>query len=470
MLSVAASDVSAMFATLFGKAVDVTDSPGAAALDAVALSVFVTAEQETIAVFAMDTAAAAATASALTDEPVDGAEAAIAAAKLDGDLWENFAEIGNVMSGLLRGDRFPRVLLHSVSQVGRAEWDALVSAALESSTFTLTVEGYPAGNLTIFDVIDAPPGSIPAFLQEINPTNAAAEVDVDRWRPYSFSKPRTVSHEELRTLQSRAEDLVAALTTACNGLVSPPIRQKLLQTQSKVWEDYAANVVSPSLMISFQLRPLEGRFILTWPLELVMAFVDLMLGGSGQPLAAPRQPSRIDLALAGAIHGRALERVPDFFADLTEVRVEDVRVDLDTGPVAGVPPKSNFLVLWLSTAVGGVEYQTTLGMPMLAVRPLIDLLLADPEESNGENPLVRERLLDVMLEVTAEFPPVSVPATQLAELTVGDVIILDAEPREPTPLICGDIQVASAVPVSTGRRVAVQIREAMLADGVIGLP
>ena len=290
MLSVAASDVSAMFATLFGKAVDVTDSPGAAALDAVALSVFVTAEQETIAVFAMDTAAAAATASALTDEPVDGAEAAIAAAKLDGDLWENFAEIGNVMSGLLRGDRFPRVLLHSVSQVGRAEWDALVSAALESSTFTLTVEGYPAGNLTIFDVIDAPPGSIPAFLQEINPTNAAAEVDVDRWRPYSFSKPRTVSHEELRTLQSRAEDLVAALTTACNGLVSPPIRQKLLQTQSKVWEDYAANVVSPSLMISFQLRPLEGRFILTWPLELVMAFVDLMLGGSGQPLAAPGSP------------------------------------------------------------------------------------------------------------------------------------------------------------------------------------
>jgi len=456
------TEITELLSMLFSKNVVATEVDRELSTTWRALCVFVTPENEAVAVVGADVPAVVSTAAALVDVPIEGGQDTADDVEIDGESWDNFAEVGNVMTGLFCGTRFPRVLLHSATQVARQEWEELLESSLPAATVRIDMRDYPSGRLTFIDLTDVPAGSLPAIVRSVSPTNASAPVEVDRWRPYSFRESTGVSRDVMAAVQARAVDLANAMSSACMGLLQRQFRKKLLQFQYKTWGEYTANVSTPSLLISFQLEPLEGRFLLTWPAELAMALIDAMTGGTGAALPEPRMPSELDLLLLKDVYVRALGQVATLFAEVGEVTITDIRVDLDLGLVQGFSTKSEFLVMWMSTEIANREYQSTLALPMGAVHPLADAITERPEEMARENPAVRIRLLELPVELRAGYRPIFMRAGELAGLQVEDVIVIDSRRTAPVELICGSVKLATARRVQSGDQMLVQIDENMV--------
>lgn len=465
------SETSAMFETLFGapaEVVAVSLDPNAQWLG---LCMFTTPDDKPVAVVGADISVIAITGAALADYPLKDAEEAIVTGWVNSDLWDNFAEVGNILTTLFAGDRFPRVLLRWAKQVSPRQWKQLFGARLPTATMRIDVQGYHSGLMTFMALADMPPDSIPPVLDEL----AAAESSLDPndgWRPYSFRKPANVNRDVLRRLRGQTLQLTKSMAGAFNSVLKKPIRQELLQFHDTTWEDYAAKIATPSLFISFKLEPLAGWFLLSCPVKLSMVLIDLVLGGTGAPLTESRMPSALDLQLLEELFARPLAEVPSLFAAFATSSVSDMRVDLEPRHFQGAASHSTFLVLWMSTEVAGIEYQSTLGIPMLAVHPYLDAILGRAEDDLDEraNSGVRRRLLDLPIEVRVAFRPVSVPAMQLADLRAGDVIVLDSTPDDPLHMACGSLDLAAVRPVTHGQRLTVQITEDTLKRGQGSLP
>jgi flagellar motor switch protein FliM len=453
------NDVAELFGMLFGSTVDVAAvemDPGTRWL---ALCLFVTPENEPVAVCGADVSIVASSGAALAGYPAEDAEDAIAKGRVNSDLWDNFAEVANVMTTLFVGDRFPRVLLREAKRVGELEWAQLLGAGLPTTTMRVGMDGYGGGMMTFIALADAPAGSLPLGLGELSSSGPSSPVADDGWRPYSFRRPSGVNRDVLRALHAQTVELSRTMAAACNAELNSPIHPKVLQFHHATWDDYAAGIATPSLFISFQLEPLEGRFLLSWPVDFSMALVDQMLGGSGAPLSAPRTPSALDLGLLERLFTRALAEVPSLFAPFAKVSVADVRVDLDAKLFQGTAFKSTFLALWMSTEIDGTEHQTSLGIPTLAVQPFIDAIVGrgDDSATEGAPPALRRQLLEIPVEVRVGFRPIRLPAEQVAALRLGDVIALDPTSEEPLHMACGKVELAAVEPVTNGDRLLVQV-------------
>ena len=283
----APSDVAELFGMLLDITVEVTTVERDPGTHWLGLCLFTTPEKEPIAVVGADIPAIAALGAALAGCPVADVAEAVSKDRISRELWEGFAEVANGMSSLFVGERYPRCLLHRSKPMGENERNQLFAANVPATTVQVSIEGYGLGAMTFVSIADAPVGLMPRVLDQVQEEDSHLTVPEDGWRPYSFRKPPGVHRDELRALHVKAVDMARAMAASCNGLLNSPINRKVLQVDHTTWDDYAAGITDPSLYISFQLEPLGGRCLLSWPVELAMVLVDLMLRGTGQPLARP---------------------------------------------------------------------------------------------------------------------------------------------------------------------------------------
>ncbi len=432
---------------------------------------FSTPENEPVAVVVADIPLIATAGSATADEPLADVEQAVARSRADADAdaradadahadaradaWSSFATVGEVLAAHLVDDRCPQVVLQWVKRVDAGQAGLLFAAAPRTITARIDAPGRPGGLLAFIALADAPPDVVAQVL-EVLAVDAPSE---GGWRPYSFVVHAGVNRDVRRALHALTVQLVKSMAAACSAALSSPIRQRVAQFHHAGWDDYAAGVTLPSLFISFRLDPLEGRFLLSWPLDMAMSLIDLLLGGAGDPLPAERRPSPLDLELLEILFSRALSEIPSAFEPLAAVSVTDARVHLDPALVQGSLSGGTYLVAWMSTEVAGVEHASTFAIPTLAVQPFTDAILGRDEWSlvGDPHPAVRQRLLDVPVEVSVGLRPLSLPATDLAGLRAGDVIALDTALEQSFYLASGPVEFAAVTPASRGGRLLVQV-------------
>jgi len=448
-------EISEVFSSIVGspvEAVVVESDPSAPWL---AVCMFSTPENEPVAVVVADAPLCATAGSTTTDVLTADVEQAVARSRADDDVWSSFASVGEVLATHLVDDRRPQVVLQWVRRVDARQTGRLLAAAPRTITTRIDAPGRPGGLLAFIALADAPPDVVAQVL-EVLAADAPAE---GGWRPYSFVVHAGVNRDVRRALHALTVQLVKSMAAACSAVLGSPIRQKVAQFDHTGWDDYAAGVTLPSLFISFRLDPLEGRFLLSWPLEMAMSLIDLLLGGAGDPLPAERRPSPLDHELLEVLFSRALSEIPPAFEPFASVSVADARVHVDPALVQGSLSGGTYLVAWTSTEVAGVEHASTFAIPTLAVQPFTDAILGRDEAPvvGDLHPAVRQRLLDVPVEVSVGLRPLSLPATELAGLRAGDVIALETGLEQSFYLASGPVELAAVTPASRGSRLLVEV-------------
>jgi flagellar motor switch protein FliM len=282
-------------------------------------------------------------------------------------------------------------------------------------------------------------------------------------RTYDFRRPTKLSREHVRVLQIAQEAFARQATTILTTFLRAGARLELNGIEQFSYDDYVQTLPNPVFISTFSLEPMAGKGMLAYPLDIAMAVVDHMLGGSG----TANQPSRPMTAMETTISNHLLSRLlKDFaasFSTITEIQPVLLGHEYNPQLAQAASGSDTVMVASFSMAVGSREGEATLVLPFSSFAQALNNA-ASPQLS--ESALAKRkraaealtaRLNLVPVDVSVRFAPLTVSSADLLSLAVGDVLLLRHPPDTPLEVTTNDVTFAYAIASNHRRRLAAAI-------------
>jgi flagellar motor switch protein FliM len=282
-------------------------------------------------------------------------------------------------------------------------------------------------------------------------------------RTYDFRRPTKLSREHVRVMQIAQEAFARQATTILTTFLRAGARLELVGIEQFSYDDYVVTLPDPVFISTFSLEPLAGKGMLAYPLDIAMAIVDHMLGGSG----SAEQPNRPMTAMETTITNHLLDRLLDEFAasfgTITAIQPALLGHEYNPQLAQAAAGSDTVMVASFTMAVGNREGEATLVLPFSSFAQALNNA-ASPQLS--ESALLKRkraaealtaRLNLVPVDVSVRFAPLSVSSADLLSLAVGDVLLLRHPPDAPLEVTTNDVTFAYAIASNHRRRLAAAI-------------
>lgn len=282
-------------------------------------------------------------------------------------------------------------------------------------------------------------------------------------KTYDFRRPTKLSREHVRVLQIAQEAFARQATTILTTFLRAGARLELVSIEQSSYDDYVNTLPNPVYITTFSMEPVAGKGMLAYPLDIAMAIVDHMLGGSG----AAEQPSRPMTAMETTITNHLLDRLLDEFAvsfsAITDIQPAMLGHEYNPQLAQAAAGSDTVMVASFTMAVGSREGEATLVLPFSSFAQALNNA-ASPQLSDSAlakrkraTEALTVRLNLVPVDVSVRFAPLTVSSADLLSLAVGDVLLLRHPPDAPLEVTTNDVTFAYAIASNHRRRLAAAI-------------
>jgi flagellar motor switch protein FliM len=282
-------------------------------------------------------------------------------------------------------------------------------------------------------------------------------------RTYDFRRPTKLSREHVRVLQIAQEAFARQATTVLTSMLRAGARMELLGIEQHSYDDYVATLPNPSFVATFTLEPLAGKGLLAYPLDIAMAVVDHMLGGSGASDQPDRPMTVMETTITNHLLNRLLQEWVAAFAHIATLQPELSEIEYNPQLAQAAAGSDTVMVATFTMAVGNRVGDATLVLPFSSFAPALNNA-ASPQLSESAQAKRRratealtERLTQVPVEVGVRFTPLEVSSEDLLSLAVGDVLLLRHPQDAPLEVTTNDVTFAYAIASNHRRRLAAAI-------------
>ncbi|MGY1805450.1 flagellar motor switch protein FliM [Blastococcus sp. SYSU D00922] len=282
-------------------------------------------------------------------------------------------------------------------------------------------------------------------------------------RTYDFRRPTKLSREHVRVLQIAQEAFARQATTTLTTFLRAGARLELNGIEQFSYDDYIATLPDPVFISTFSLEPLAGKGMIAYPLDIAMAIVDHMLGGSGTAEQPNRPMTAMETTISNHLLGRLLDELASSFSTITEIQPDLLGHEYNPQLAQAAAGSDTVMVASYSMAVGSREGEATLVLPFSSFAQALNNA-ASPQLS--ESALAKRkratealiaRLNLVPVDVSVRFAPLTVSSADLLSLAVGDVLLLRHPPDAPLEVTTNDVTFAYAIASNHRRRLAAAI-------------
>jgi flagellar motor switch protein FliM len=282
-------------------------------------------------------------------------------------------------------------------------------------------------------------------------------------RTYDFRRPTKLSREHVRVLQIAQESFARQATTILTTLLRAGARVELIGIEQSSYDDYIVTLANPVFITTFSIEPLAGKGMLAYSLDIAMAMVDHMLGGSGRAEQPDRPMTAMESTITRHLLDRLLDEMAATFAPITEIQPVMLGFEYNPQLAQAASGSDTVMVARFSLAVGAREGEATLVLPFSSFAQSLNNA-ASPQLSDSavaKRKLAAEalavRLNLVPVDVSVRFAPLTVSSADLLSLAVGDVLLLRHAPDSPLEVTTNDVTFAYAIASNHRRRLAAAI-------------
>ena len=282
-------------------------------------------------------------------------------------------------------------------------------------------------------------------------------------QPFDFRRPVQFSREHARALQIVNETFARQFTTVLSTTLRAVSSVSVASVDHLSYDEYVRSSPNPSFLAVLQLDPLPGAGILQLPLDVAMAAVDRLLGGTGDGSQPQRALTDIESALLRELVTRVLRELDYAFESLCKVTTSVLQLESNPQFAQVAAPSDMVVVSTFDVRIGAQESPATLCLPFAALQPALEqaggpALFGERRGDVRESArAMTERLSAAPVDVVVRFDPVSLTSSEILNLSVGDVLPLHHPVSAPLSVCAADSVCASAVPGSKGRRLAFMI-------------
>src|SRR3954469_21823762 len=282
-------------------------------------------------------------------------------------------------------------------------------------------------------------------------------------RTYDFRRPTKLSREHVRVLQIAQETFARQATGILTSLLRANARLELSGIEQFSYDDYLATLPDSVFIATFTLEPLAGKGMLAYPLDMAMATVDHMLGGSGRAEQPNRAMTAMESTITMHLLDKLLEEFANAFAHITEVQPELNSLEYNPQLAQAATGSDTVMVASFEMTVGSRDGRATLVLPFSSFATALNKA-ASPQLSESAlakrrraTEALTARLNLVPVDVSVRFAPLQVSSSDLLSLAVGDVLLLRHPRDAPLEVTTNDATFAYAIASNHRRRLAAAI-------------
>jgi flagellar motor switch protein FliM len=282
-------------------------------------------------------------------------------------------------------------------------------------------------------------------------------------RTYDFRRPTKLSREHVRVLQIAQENFARQATTVLTTLLRTAARVELAGIEQFSYDDYLATLPNPVFVVTFSIEPLAGKGMLAYPLDMAMASVDHMLGGSGAANQPNRPMTGMETTITMQLLHRLLDELAASFEPITELQPVLDSIEYNPQLAQAAAGSDTVMVATFTMEIGKREGEITLVLPFSSFAQSLNNA-ASPQLSESAlrkrqraAEALAERLNLVPVDVSVRFAPLSVSSADLLSLAVGDVLLLRHPRDAPLEVTTNDVTFAYAIASNHRRRLAASI-------------
>jgi flagellar motor switch protein FliM len=286
-----------------------------------------------------------------------------------------------------------------------------------------------------------------------------------RMRAVDFTRPTKFTSEQERRIGRTLEAFCRTASTRLSAELRVPLELEVLTSTQLTWANAHTQVPANSTSAIFAVDPIGTRMLLTTESTLLLAAIELLLGGSIDGGVKERRLTDIDHALSRHFFERLLAQLTLIWTDVAglSLRLETVDQHMETAQMVSVSEPT--LSLMLEARLGGLSSTLALLVPWSAIAPVADQFAAREDgvaRSEDAATSVRSAVGNVEMTVRAEVAAVTLPIETVLALKEGDLLRLNA------PAAAGVTLYADQVPVHTGRPGRSGSRRAVQVSGRVG--
>ncbi len=281
-------------------------------------------------------------------------------------------------------------------------------------------------------------------------------------RAVDFTRPTKFTSEQERRLRRSLEAFCRTASTRLSAELRVPIELEVINSTQLTWSNAHAQVVSGSITSLVEVQPIGTRMMLSCEQGLVLAAIELLLGGSELGDLRERRLTDIDFALARHFCDRMCAQLSVIWTDLAQLELAVVGIESHMETAQMVSVSEPTLTFTIEARINGVSTTVALLLPWSAIAPVADRFAARdeaPDRGADEIQRVRRAVGSVDVTVRAEVAAIELPIEQVLALQPGDVLSLGAPADGGITLYADKVPVHRAKPGRSGSRRAVQIVE-----------
>jgi flagellar motor switch protein FliM len=281
-------------------------------------------------------------------------------------------------------------------------------------------------------------------------------------RAVDFTRPTKFTADQERRLKRSLEAFMRTASTRLSAELRVPLELELINASQLTWSNAHAQILAGSIAAVVDVEPIGTRLAVSAEPGLVLAAIELLLGGSEITEQRERRLSDIDWAMARHFFDRMLTQLSVIWTDMVGLELSVAQVEMHLETVQMVSVSEPTLTFTMEARIAGHSSTIALLLPWSAIAPVAERFGSrDDAPDRGEEEVrrVRRAVGGVDVTVRAEVASVDLPIEQVLALQPGDVLRLDAPAEAGVTLFADKVPVHRAKPGRSGTRRAVQIIE-----------
>jgi flagellar motor switch protein FliM len=283
-----------------------------------------------------------------------------------------------------------------------------------------------------------------------------------RMRAVDFTRPTKFTADQERRLKRSLEAFCRTASTRLSAELRVPLELEVINSSQLTWANAHAQMVSGSIDAIAAIQPAGTRLVMSAEPGLVLAAIELLLGGSEITEQRERRLSDIDMALAGHFFERMLAQLSVIWTDMVglELAVAQLETHLETAQMVSVSEPT--LTFTMEARFNGASSTVVMLLPWSAIAPVADRFAARehaPDRGEEEIRRVRRAVGGVDMTIRAEVASIELPIEEVLALQPGDILRLGAPADAGVTLYADKVPVHRAKPGRSGSRRAVQVTD-----------
>jgi flagellar motor switch protein FliM len=260
----------------------------------------------------------------------------------------------------------------------------------------------------------------------------------DNVRSFDLANQDRIVRGRMPTLDIINDRFAKIHRISLSGSLRRMLDINVCQAEMIKFGEFIRTLPVPTSLHILKIEPLRGHVLFMIESRLIFNLVDCFFGGSGRGSykIEGRDFTSIEYRVINKVVKQVLQDLEQAWQPITSVSFNFVRSEVNPQFATIIPPTDVVVVVRFELEMDRMMGKMALVLPYSTIEPIRSKLYASFQSDQLEVDAgwvlrLRKLLLDVPVELTVQLGSTSLVGSELMNMEIGDVIVLDSDAGKP---------------------------------------